>query len=771
MGLIEIELSRTEFLSLATFLVKQSPSPDPTFEVLGDDRLVRSFDCTSVTLDDAPPDLAPPPGVVAAKVDVTIGHASKSELEADANATTAAQAVAWVYISLVPIPGKLTFVPVGKGQHLLIADLIRIDVPGRPVTGRFDDPASPRWGRQPLGTLQIPLPDIFSGIPITGSAVVLSAGAATLRVATAGQNVFLSPAERLIQFGDKWLLRVSPEVFTELLLSALVESVTPAPPGGATLIQPPSVSWGPTAIGWPGGPPWAVNLSGFGASGSYRLTKHKACGDEDVSLTVHTTLLPVPDAASSKLTFYLEISAQADDGTAFKCWLNNLGVATLVAFFVSPIIGIGFGLGSYVIVGDKVDAGVGEGVKGQSAGKGFKTIGSGDNFTISSLDVDLNLGALAKAGATMQHGASAADGVTFGGDLNLLPLSLINHKGLFWPPNGATLQGTWSSGYNCNEGWHAAFELPRIHITDDVVVLNTQKLFGKEVAVYNTSWVVPSAHWAIDWPGPAVIDQYVSVIGDQWAYTGPGLHVGSHFLPLPAGHVFLHTSAGIARFEIDHVPAPPAQPTAAELIALKANCMMLVERFDDIRWLVDPPDFDYGHDPLRHWSVYVEKAPSRMQLQIHGVQQGAPTRRLASLSAEPNESIAIEVITDSRTELRIEHDLDGSLEHTLIKQQWLLPTNTVDLTGKASTLDLVGDRLEVRPAPSVLSISTAAVAESRYSDVPPASVALPDSRVAAVDGHRLVVGYPFGGAAVHPPTPFQRAVPTSRSVKGGCCGE
>ena len=59
MGLIAIEIDRKEFVLLATFLVRQSSIPEPTFEVLGDDRLVRSFDCSNVSLGEIASDLAP----------------------------------------------------------------------------------------------------------------------------------------------------------------------------------------------------------------------------------------------------------------------------------------------------------------------------------------------------------------------------------------------------------------------------------------------------------------------------------------------------------------------------------------------------------------------------------------------------------------------------------------------------------------------------------------------------------------------------------------
>lgn len=754
MGLIEIEIDRMNFQYLVTFLVRKSAIPDPTFEVLGDDRLIRSFDCANVSLGDIAPGLEPPPGIIAAKVDVSIGHASVAELEADPTAKTVTQATGWVYVSLVPIPGKLNFV-VTKGKSLLIADLIRIDVPGRPITERFDSPNSRRWGRQPLGSLPIPLPAIVHSSPVTGSAVMLSEKAATIRVATAWQNIFDAPADRLVALESLWDLRVSPEVFTELLMDALQKSVTPAPPGGAELIEAPSVNWAQTSVArGPGGAVGLGDVFGWGAVGSYRLKKHKACGDADVSVTVHTTLLPVPDYSNQTLTIYLEISADADDGTTFTCWLENLGVWTgLAGFFTEGVFAIGVGLVGFAVVGDQVEEGVGQGVQGHAPEQGFTSLGGGTNFSDYSMTVNLDLGALSEVGATMEYGQSSADGVVFAGNLEILKAIFIEHKPTYDPAAGSTLSGTWASGYKCDTGWHASFELPRIHITDPIVDPSKgTKLFDQEVALFDTSWVVPPTHWKID-SGPTVIDKFVSIVGDLWAYTGPTPVGHGPHRPPRAGHVFLHTSAGIARFEIARVPPPPGQPSEAELVINRGNCSQLVARFHDIRWLVDPPEFDYGHDPLRNWIVTLPEVPLGTQIGVVGVQDGIPTQRLAYMMMEQNKSVTIEMVTDRETELRIEHNLDAPLERAKINQQWLLPTTTAALSGEAVGLERKGDRVEATPAGTVLSVSTGSVLGQDESTMPPPSLALPDGRIAAVHGSRLVLAYPFGGIAVRAPIP------------------
>jgi hypothetical protein len=772
MGLIEIEFDRQQFVFLATYLVRSSPIPDPTFEVLGKDRLIRSFDCTNVSFDNVPPDLAAPPGVLAAKMDVSIGHASVAELEANADAQTTTEATGWIFLSVIPIPLKQNFVdPPWSKQTYLIADLIRLDVPGQPVTKRFDDPASPRFGRQPLGKLPISLPDIFDNMTRTGTAVLLTSDTATLRMATNGDDVFAPPGERLValnkeqQEANQWLVRVSPGVFTDVLLEKMQESAA-SPPDGAEVIAQPTVDWVDTAITWPGGPPplsplppdWPLGanglpadaLPGWAAAANFRLAKHKACGDNDVDLTIFATLLPVPDDTTSTVNVYLEVSAQADDDSTFKCWLNTVGAVSLAGFFVLPDLAIGAGLAGFTIIGDTIGSDVGQGVTGQSTPAGFDVQGSGDNFCIYSMSINLDLGDLKKVGAQIQFAQARQDGVVFAGTASLLVLAAgIEHQCTFDPGAGSTLVGTWASGYDCSSGWHAAFELQRVHITDEIV-FGKQQLGAANVAAFDTSWVVPPTHWSIE-HSPTAVDQFVSIVGDQWAYTSP--FTTFPHPPPTAGHAFLHTSAGIARYEIAHVPRPPSPPGEAQLAALKVNCMRLIARLQNIEWLVDPPDFNYGHDPLRQWMVEIDQMPAYTQLELLGVRDGASSRRLGVVTADGTGRVNIEIVTDAKTELRIEHNLDQPIDGARISQQWLLPTTTVALAGRATELQRIGDRIVARPPATVVSISAGSVGRRPAGTaMPPASVVLPDGRIAAVHADKLVLAYPFGGAAVHAPS-------------------
>ena len=795
MGVFEIEMEIGQFQSLLSAVVRLTTIPEPTLEVLGDDQLITDFQCANVGLAGAPPGLEPPPGVISARADMWIKYATRAEIEAGATPHPV-QAVGWLHITvpIASVPPK--FGPRGEEIYFpdkiaIAVNVIRIDVPGRPVTERLDRPLSfydgyPKsiWHGTPLGTVPVPVPDALrdKDAPLVVSAVFQSATTVTIRLGTASQNVFEPRADRRT-WADvdqkPWLIRVSPEIFTDKLYRALVKSLS-SPTDDIEVLVPPAVQWVQSSLGAPGVAPAALpglvegSISGlfaakdgsWGAEGSYRLRKRHACGTADVTVTVFAQLIPVPDIENKRLLVYLEIGANPDSGTTFKCWWEKVGTASLSALLAFPFEAVAFGLITYALAPGMVADEVHKGVSGEQPPGGFEFVGGGTDFVIYKLETKLDLGDLEKVGAQIGYGVSRANGVVLAGDLDATAAAIgTTHAPAFEPDGGrpgdkviadGLLFGTWSSGHTCGTGWHAAFELPKIHIRNKVINQDTSEtVLDQPVVVFDTSWTKPSEHWSIEKP-ETKIDQYVTVTGDIAVYTHTDepttfdnrFAVENNSIFSSEGRVFLHTNAGLRQYKIGRIPPPPKAPSLAEQAAMKVNCMKLVHQRDAIHWLVDPPVFDYGHAPLRHWTINVPHAFAGTRIDVSGVQSGLPPQTIASTTVEQTGPVSIEVVTDPRTELRITHDHADSLADVRIGQQWLLPTTTTPAAGTPSRLLLDGDQVAATPAPVTISITTGDDgSEDSPPPPPPASLTLPDGRVAAWHDDQLILAYPFGGVA------------------------
>ena len=789
MGMIELEVERLQFQNLLSAVVRLATIPEPTLEVLGDDQLITAFRCANVQLADAPPGLEPPPGVVSARVDLEVEYATRAEIEADA-VRHSTSGVAWVHVAvpIVSVPSKTT----AKGEISfpdkisIEVRVIRIDVPGRPVTERLDRPLSfyegyPKsiWHGRPLGTVPVPVPDALRDkeAPLVVSGVFQSATTVTIRLATAGQNIHGPLADRRTGADvdqKAWLIRVSPDVFTDKLARALTESLTP-PKADIEVLVPPSVQWVPSQLMAPGVPAaalpglvkdqvhslFAAPGGSWGAEGSYRFKKRHACGDEDVSVTVFTKLIPVPDFVNKRLLVYLEIIANPDDGTTFACWWDELGPVTLAGLFAFPFAAVNFGSITFALAAGKVTEGIHKGVHEQEGPKGFEFVGGGTDFVIYKLEAKLDLGDLEKLGASMGYGVSRADGVVLAGDLNAAAAAAGTEHAPFFEPNDGLLFGTWSSGYKCGTGWRAAFELQKIHVRNKVVIKDSgQLVLDQPVAVFDTSWTKPAQHWSIGRPATK-IDQYVTVTGDIGVYTHPDdpptpdddQVLVNNPIFLTEGRVFLHTDAGLRSYVIGRIPPPPKPPGLAALAQMRVDCIKLVHQRDDLRWRVDPPTFDYGHEALRHWTIVVAQALAGTRIDISRVRARGRPQILATTTVEQTGPVSIEVITDANTELHISHDHADGLTGVRVSQQWLLPTTTTRAVGAPVELLFDGDQVMSAPAHATLSITAGAlIAANSATHARPASIALPDGRVAAWHNDQLILAYPFGGTA----TPTQR---------------
>ncbi len=803
MSIIEIEIERLQFQTLLSAVVRLVTIPEPTLEVLGDDQLITGFQCANVQLADAPSGLEPPPGVLSARADLTIEYATRAEIEAGA-VRHSTQAVTWLHVSIpiVSVPSQIT----AKGEvdfpdKISIAVLvIRIDVPGRPLTERLDRPLSfyegyPKsiWHGRPLGMVPVPIPDALrdSKAPLVVSGVFQSGTTVTIRLGTAGQNIHGPLDDRLTASDldeNKWLIRLSPDVFTDKLALALAKSLT-KPKDGIEVLEAPSVRWTQSQVSAPAVPAaalpglvesavipglFAAKEGSWGAEGTYRFKKRRACGDEDVSVNVFTKLIPVPDIENKRLLVYLEISANPDDGTTFACWWDSLGPLTLAGLFVVPFTALAFGLITYAIAGGELTDETHKGVFEQESPSGFQFVAGGTNFAIYKLETKLDLGDLEALGATMGYGVSRGDGVVLAGDLNAIPAAIgTEHAPVFEPENGL-LFGTWAAGYKCGTGWRAAFELQKIHIRNKVVIKGSgQLVLDQPVAVFGTSWTRPAQHWSIEKPATK-IDQYVTVTADVGVYTHADdaptppddqTIVDNNPIYATDGRLFLHTDAGLREYLIARIPPPPQAPSLAALAQLRVDCMKLVHQRDDVLWLVDPPAFDYGYEPVRHWTIDVADALAGTRIVVSSHQAGAPSQPLVTTTVEQTGPLSVEVITDSHTEIQLSHNQTGGLPGVRIGQQWLLPTASTPAVGPPARLLFDGDQITATAAAATLSVTTGDrhAAGATASQSPPAIVALPDGRVAAWHNDQLILAYPFGGTA----TPHSPARPSSEGRRSG----
>lgn len=749
MALIEIKIARDQFVQLGLALSKASAIPDPTLEVLGDDRLITSFKWVGFELGVQPAGLDPPQGKVAALAKVEIGHASLAELEANPAATTVTNASATIFVSALY-----------KGpQCWLVLELIRIDVPGRPTTARFDSTGSKRFGRPPVARQSLETEAVLAGTNIAWTAVLLSAGAVTIRVATRPTDAVLAPpvAEELItEEGRDWVIRISPEFFTDLLLDQLNIAVNP-PPAGCAVEDSPSVGWGLVAVG---------GQYGFGAAGSFGLVKSEdgMFGSVNVSVTIAASLLLIPDVSTGQLTARLQITADPSSWDSFRVWLAKGAFLAALPFAGSVLPAFGVAIGGLAIIGDIIGAETSKTVKEKSIA-GFTMVSSGDAHVIHQ-----QVQNLPDPGPESSISAATVgpDGLVASGSWNIF--AVVTHKVTFAPPGGTTLKGAWAAGFDCKL-WNASYELQRIHVTDEIwTVDQSAKLFEREVEIFETSIVVPTQHWRIDYP-PAVVDQWVQVIGDAESTTvqlpapdifedgdgnihlsQPVGHLVVGLLP-PAGHIWLHSSAGLRRYEIGAVVSPPDPPSGAELAQMVVNCKNWGQRWVTpemvAKWLPNPPPFDYGHEPLRQWMLSLDGVPVGGNIAVYEVRDGERTRLAASFAADRPLPVTIEVITDRHTELEIEHDLNIAPRHARLSQRWLLPTSTTVTDSQAIQLSRSGQNVEVEfaPPPTKLLRNSPTQDTRRPAVGSPLSLNLSAGKVAAVHGNRAVIAYPFGGAS------------------------
>jgi hypothetical protein len=262
--------------------------------------------------------------------------------------------------------------------------------------------------------------------------------------------------------------------------------------------------------------------------------------------------------------------------------------------------------------------------------------------------------------------------------------------------------------------------------------------------------------------------------------------------PGNTGRIYLHTSAGIRRFDIPSLPTPNP-PTQSDLIAAIAQCERRSKMFsplEEIGWLVDPPPFDLGFPALRQWLFTFAELPAGTRIAIHrsrdGVRSGDPTIYQAERAGEAS----LELLTDRDQQLVFEHNQDV-LENGRVSQRWIVPLEMIDLGEAGESLTRAGGLIVVVNRSGILAYNlssrsiarrmgvlqlqrlpngTLAVIEQRQlmldgdftpevvmrisnrdlprNPVPPFSLSLPHGKVAALYGNQLVIGIPWQSGGV-----------------------
>jgi hypothetical protein len=314
------------------------------------------------------------------------------------------------------------------------------------------------------------------------------------------------------------------------------------------------------------------------------------------------------------------------------------------------------------------------------------------------------------------------------------------------------LAGSWHGAYSCTSS-----EFVQEYLTAGVEVTDLTQAYQQPdirvpVTVFGTSTVIPGAGWSLSAPAPA-IDQYVEV----HARKAPGASKAkSH---PTTGRAYIHTSAGLRRYTLGPIPAAPPRPDAVQMEVMRLNCSGFSKWFtpqEKLHWQEEQPAIDHGIDPMRQWQLTISELPEGASIELHTARTlQAGQTPLVSLHASRPGAAVIEVLTDAATEIVLDHNLkEPPAGGARMSQRWLLPRTIVELPQQprtmkrfGSTLEILTDKYRVVVSTDDWSIQTVKRDEAEGGPPPSPqvlSITLPDTRVVAVQGNRLIVATPFG---------------------------
>lgn len=644
MALVEVAFKKPQFIQSIELILTSAPIPLPTFAALGPTRLVSELGWDNVALVAGLAGIAPQPGKLLAEASLTIRHVSVDELRLNGGAPgSVIAATAWLILSASP-------------QRVNV-DLLAVVFPNRAPDVY---PAPVPIGSSAFRAIQVPEVQIAAAALVPGNETVI------IRYGTKPEDDLLTVAIDPEMNGGNWRIRVSGEFFAEYVLDGLNKAVA-KPPDGTEVEDSPGAAWVNLAPELGQDPEWAV-LGGFG------LKKPNACpglfGDVDLSVSVTALLRVDPNVDDNTLGLNLHISSDASDWDTFRCWAGTGGlVGVALSWIVTPIVGIGVAIGSGIAIGEVIRLDVGSQLEGLDVGL-LKQVASDD--TSVTFAGKLPLPQLPQSVATAELGQ---DGLVV---IGTILLGSAKRVPLF-DPNGGQLSGKWRGYYSCGDkSWRRDFQIPSILAADSAFFFGTKPIFIP-VRIFPTSVVEPNNQWRLDVLTTTEPFQYVQM-------TALAPSEGN------SGRLYLHTTAGIRRFDVPPLPAPPPVPDPLTIALAAFNCRLWPEFITEqvmLQWLIDPPELIRENPelrPIRQWLLSAELLTAGSTIGVRALRGNQLTTAPLSLTAHADGEFAFETLTDSETELELSLDLAEGRTGVRLIQRWLVPTLAFDLGSPAIAL-------------------------------------------------------------------------------------
>ncbi|MBE7171549.1 MAG: hypothetical protein INR73_13220 [Williamsia sp.] len=720
MAVIEIEMVSDVFGQFIQGIASVGAIPVGTVNGLGPGRLVAGFKWMQVNVGQTPPGFSPQPGILTAGCTVSLQHLSTAELDANPKASgTVTVATAWITITATP-------------ENLLI-HLIAITIPNTAVQW-FTPPVLVSWQKLPK----------FPRAMFVAAALVIKNDTVTLRFGThAADSLLTDPANLVRTVDDQWAIHIPGDYFAETLLAAVNEAITKKPlPGGVSIEDSPEASW-------------EFNDDAWMALGSVGLLKKNACptilGAVDLSVSIDFKLTPsaTTNPPSPQLMLALGLNSNASDWDTFRCWAGNGAIASiLLDDFSSPFVGAVQAEGSLFITAIGSLITLGEIIRLQAGASlsevdppDFTSTGRGDTFAnfsnVLPLPSLVQTNSAGQSNGVINTATVGAYGMLISG--SIIPLG-ADHRVSFSPESGV-LTSQLKNKFDCgHKSWFREAIIPPILIEDKALPAG-QNTIPVQVKVFPSSSAVPSNLWTIDMPAPDIA-QYVTIKGSK------------SIKPGDTGRVYLHTSAGLRRFDITAVPQIAA-PTPQQQIAAALACLKNTKVFnpkEKISWLPDPPQKHPSFNALRQWLFVFPELPASGNATVHLASDKGPVENPIVDTGKMAGHVSFEVITNDSTDISIQHTYQKGVEGRIV-QRWITPTLELDLGEPGQALSRNGNLITVHLADSILTYDMVTGAVTRQSkqagrsahqspEHPPFSLTLPDGKIAALFKTKLLIGVP-----------------------------
>lgn len=715
MAIIELEFTRDKFAALIDFSLSLAPIPTPTLPVLlGPDRLISDFRWKGVSIDEA---LAgyQITGTVSCWAALTIWHVSIAELRLNEGALgSKIDTMAGLIISATP-----------EG---LLVNMVALRTNNN----------SPQFF-PPILIAKNSLPST-DGPPPVLAAIVRDANYFTVRFATSTSDsgsFLLPPASRLATTGGDWLIRVSPEAFVDQVVSTIREGLTP-PPAGTNIEDQPTGGWG-----------YISERNEWGVRASVGIEKIDACpslfGKVDVSVDVNVIASISADKDKQVVNTWFRISSDASDWDTFRCWLGGGAIAgTLLGGIGGAVTFFFVQLGSLIATGEIIRRMAGEAVTDKPLKD--KTLINQDDTSVTYTGTN-RLPVLPKA--NVLDAFVGQDGLIVYGQQLSIP---AEHDPQF-NPNGGVVPSLWHGHYSCKEHrWKSDYLLQSIDIQDQATVLGV-KLKLIPVSVFYTSIVEPDNLWRLILPdGPPAEDQFV-------AFEAVNPQPGNQ------GIAYIHTSAGIRRFDFGPIPQPPAEPDQLALGVMQVNCRRWQKMRDlrgDLMYLPDPPPFKGILPAVRQWQITFQYLMPETIVQIR--QRGPAGDQTIEITAGEGGEGAVEFLTDAETTVSLDYSIEPSVINARMVQRWLAPMRSWNVDERVIHLSKSRQGIFVRTEHSILEIDPYSgiirsqklmanasvhhtpkieISPLHMSEALPFSITLQDGRVMAVWKHQIILARPW----------------------------